>query len=147
MTTLTRIRPVREMDQLHRFFDQISESLWTNATSDDTPGFPVDVRELESRYVVEAAVPGIARDQLSVEIQDGVLTISGETTAREVHQDEKVYRQEIRRGKFARSLRLPEGIDESGIQARLDHGILTITLHKAEPVKPKRVEITVNAEG
>ena len=102
---------------------------------------PIDVYETPSRYVVTAELPGLARDQIELAVQDSRLTIRGvrpgagaETAARRYHQVERGH------GSFQRAFEFVDPVDENGITADLRDGVLTITLPKVATA-PRRIEV------
>ena len=103
----------------------------------------MDLAEAEDHYVLRADLPGMGEEDVSIEINDNVLTVSGER--REEHEGHKQgwHRVERTFGRFSRSLSLPEGIDPEAIRASFDRGVLSITVPKPEQRKPRRVEISV----
>ena len=105
----------------------------------------IDVSENEGAYLVKAELPGVAREDLNVTINDGVLTINAER--KEEKKDEKdgrVIRQERYYGKFVRSLRLGSDIDEGRIEAEYENGVLNLSLPKTAEVKPRKVDVKIN---
>jgi HSP20 family protein len=106
---------------------------------------PMDVKECENEYVIKTEMPGINKENIGITLENGVLTITGETqTEKEVKEGERVLRQERRYGKYVRSVRLGTQIDEKGIKANYKDGVLELTLPKAEEVKPKKITVDVN---
>ncbi|MHB8623409.1 MAG: Hsp20/alpha crystallin family protein [Sulfuricaulis sp.] len=104
----------------------------------------VDVKEREDGYVIKTDMPGIKKEDISITLENGVLTISGETKCeREEKQGVRVLRQERRYGKYVRSLRLGTQIDEKGVKANYQNGVLELILPKAEEVKPKKITVDV----
>ncbi|MFQ6022985.1 MAG: Hsp20/alpha crystallin family protein [Acidiferrobacterales bacterium] len=104
----------------------------------------VDVNEDENQYVIRAELPGVKKDDIEVTLEDGVLTISGETKSEtEEKKGERVIRQERRYGKYARRLRLGTQVDEARTKASYKDGVLELVLPKAEAVKPKRIAVDV----
>ena len=105
----------------------------------------IDVSENEGAYLVKAELPGVAREDLNVTINDGVLTINAER--KEEKKDEKdgrVIRQERYYGKFVRSLRLGSDIDEGRIEAEYENGVLNLSLPKTAEVKPRKVDVKIS---
>ena len=100
-----------------------------------------DLIESESHYVLRADLPGVSEDDINIELDNDVLTISGERKAE--HQDRKAgyYRVERASGSFRRSLRLPEGVDAEAISASFDRGVLEVSIPKPEQRKPRKVQI------
>ena len=104
----------------------------------------VNIREEEDAYVLSALVPGLTADDLNIQILDDVVRIDGEyqRSGPVDQQDENQYlMQELPRGSFTRTLRLPVQIDADSVEAKIKDGVLTLTLPKAESAKPKRISI------
>jgi len=104
---------------------------------------PMDLVEATDHYVVRADLPGVREDDVTVQLEDNVLTIAGQR-APEHHQQEGYYRLERAFGAFSRSLTLPDGIDPDHVQARFDHGVLEVTVPKPEQKKPRQVQIQLS---
>jgi len=104
---------------------------------------PVDLVEAEDHFVLKADLPGLSEEDVSIEVQDGTLTISGERTAEHEESERGWYRVERSFGSFHRSLSLPEGVDPDGISANFDRGVLEVRIPKPAERKPRRVEISV----
>src|SRR3954449_11891261 len=102
---------------------------------------PVDLVEAEDHFVLKADLPGLAEDDVNIEIRDGSLTISGERKAEHESRERGWYRVERSFGRFSRSLTLPEGVDPDGVEATFDKGVLEVRIPKPEPRKPRRVAI------
>jgi HSP20 family protein len=101
----------------------------------------MDLVEAEDHFVLKADLPGLGESDVSIEVQDGTLTISGERKAEHEARERGWYRIERSFGSFSRSLTLPEGIDPDGIAASFDRGVLEVRIPKPEERKPRRVEI------
>lgn len=91
-------------------------------------------------YVIEVAAPGLQRDNFSVEVQNGILTISAEKSESEEEEEDNYTRREFNYRSFSRSFSLPTGADEEEIEAKYDDGVLSISIAKRpeaqrEPVK------------
>jgi len=146
MSTLVRWNPVREMMDLRREFDRLFENaLDMPAFGGDTTswGLALDLIENDDVYVVKASVPGIDPEDLEITMSDNTLSIRGEFKKDEETQQEQYRLRERRYGSFARSVTLPTAVDREAINATYDDGILTLTVPKAEEVKPKRIAIKV----
>ena len=146
--TLVKYTPRLPVASLYDDMNRLFNQLWfpafgrgTEARSTWTPGF--DVRETKDQVVFEADIPGIARKDLDVTLQDGVLTISGERKERKATDDETLHRSELRYGRFVQSFTLPGEVDENKVDARYDKGTLTIKLNKLTPVQPDRKQIAI----
>jgi HSP20 family protein len=101
----------------------------------------MDLVEAEDHFVLKADLPGLAEGDVSIEVQDGTLTISGERKAEHEARERGWYRIERSFGSFSRSLTLPDRVDPDGISARFDRGVLEVRIPKPEEHKPRRVEI------
>jgi HSP20 family protein len=103
----------------------------------------MDLIESGDHYVLRADLPGLSDEDVNVQLEDNVLTISGERKAQHEGQQEGYYRLERAFGGFARSLTLPEGVNPDGIQAHFDRGVLEIRIPKPEQKKPRQVQINL----
>jgi HSP20 family protein len=103
---------------------------------------PVDLVEAEDHFVLKADLPGLSEEDVSVEVQDGALTIAGERGADHETSEGGWYRIERSFGSFQRSLTLPDGVDPDGISAKFDRGVLEVRIPKPEERKPRRVQIS-----
>jgi len=105
---------------------------------------PVDLVEAEDHFVLKADLPGLSQDDVSIEVQDGTLTISGERKAEHEQRERGWYRIERSFGSFSRSLTLPEGVDPEGIKAEFKDGVLEVHIPKPEERKPRRIQISAS---
>src|SRR4051794_24909705 len=106
---------------------------------------PMDLVETPDHYVLRADLPGLSDGDVNVELEDNVLTISGERTAEHDDRQEGYYRLEPAFGAVSRSLTLPEGVDPDGVQAHFDRGVLDTPIPKPDQKKPKTAQIPVGA--
>ena len=102
----------------------------------------LDVTEGEDVYTVVASIPGINPDDVNIVMEDDVLTIEGQIASND-DEDMKYHLRERRYGSFKRSIRFPLTVDADAITADYDRGLLTLSVPKAEIVKPRRIEINV----
>ncbi len=102
----------------------------------------VDVRELDDRYVVQADLPGVSKDEIEVTLENDVLTISGERKLDEVKNGDRVHRHERFHGKFTRSMTFPGDVDADAVKAGFKDGVLQVEIEKSEVLKPRRIEIS-----
>jgi len=105
---------------------------------------PVDLVEAEDHFVLKADLPGLSEQDVSIEVQDGTLTISGERKDEHESRERGWYRIERSFGSFSRSLTLPDGVNADAITARFENGVLEVSIPKPEERKPRRVEISTN---
>jgi HSP20 family protein len=101
----------------------------------------MDLVEAEDHFILKADLPGLDEGDVSIEVQDGTLTISGERKAEHESRERGWYRIERSFGSFSRSLTLPDRVDPDGISANFDRGVLEVRIPKPEEHKPRRVEI------
>jgi HSP20 family protein len=103
----------------------------------------MDLVEEGDHFVLRADLPGVRDEDVNVELEDNVLTISGERKAEQEDRKEGYYRVERAVGRFSRSLTLPEGVDPDSIEAQFDNGVLTVRIPKPQQRQPRRVAISV----
>ena len=138
--TLTRWDPFAELADLRTRFERLLEEVeprgreWTPA---------VDLVRENGHLVVRADVPGIKPEEISIEVDEGVLSVSGAHEECKEETGEHYVRRERRYGSFARRLPLPDGVDPKQIKASTKDGVLEVTVPlPEEPVKPEKVTIT-----
>jgi len=102
---------------------------------------PVDVSETDSAYLIRASLPGFNKDDIDIEVHEGVVTINAEHTEEDVQEDEKFYRRERRVGSVSRSITLPGISGETEPKAELKDGVLTLRVPQSAANKPKKVQI------
>lgn len=103
----------------------------------------VDVYEKDGAVVVEAPIPGFDPEKVNIQFEDGVLMISGESEKRKEVDDKNYYRQEVRTGKFARTVTLPVAVDGGRAEAEYHNGVLKIIVPKMAEKKAKSIKINV----
>lgn len=101
----------------------------------------VDMVDRETEVLIRAEVPGLKKEELHLELTGDLLTIRGERKREEKQEGEQVYRSEIVRGSFSRSIQLPAGIDQDAVQATFQDGMLEIHLPKLEVAERKTIEV------
>ena len=141
---LVRWDPTREVDSLqsevNRLFDTFFGGQPTNSgVRRWVPA--MDLVETDHDLVLKADLPGLDKDDVNIEVKDGVLTVSGERKAEHEERTDGFYRVERAFGTFSRSMSLPQRIDAERIGASFDKGVLEVRIPKPEERKPHRVEI------
>ncbi len=139
MTQVTRWNPFREFDDLFNQFGGFNSEGRRSAAW--LP--PVDITETEEAYQFEIEIPAVVAEDVSVQVKDGLLSISGERK-REEQVEGRRHRVERVFGSFARSFQLPEDADDESIEAKASNGVLTLTVAKREKVTPRRIEVKVH---
>lgn len=142
MTTLMR-RDVFDFPVFERFFRNAFEPLFsTDLTALMEEGtLPVDVSEDDEHVYVRASLPGFRRENIDVEVHEGVLTIKAEHTEEHEDRKERYYRRERRFGSVSRRIALPSAVRADGTEAELRDGVLTVRIPKAPEARPRRVTI------
>jgi HSP20 family protein len=143
---VVRWEPFRELAALQSEMSRFMNQVWGTPAAGGGNGPstwlpPLDVWETESDIVMAIDLPGIPEDEVAIEVEDSVLTVSGERVRTTDQEGERFYRFERRYGQFARSVTLPQGVDPSAIKAEFKEGVLEITVPKPEERKPTRVRI------
>jgi HSP20 family protein len=146
-----RLEPTRELSSLQHEVNRLFGSFFDpqggagNGNGVALRGWvpAVDLVEEGEHYVLRADLPGVAEDDVNVEVEDNVLTVSGERKSEHEDRGDGYRRIERSSGSFSRSLTLPEGVDPDSIQARFERGVLEVTVPKPEQRKPRRVAISV----
>jgi HSP20 family protein len=151
MATLIRFRePFREIAALQNEMGRLVGSLFEGGNGRTNQAWmpAVDVWENEDELVYAFDLPGIPEDKISVELDEGALTVSAERERSEEVSDERFYRFERRFGTFSRTIGLPQGITEDSISADYRDGVLEVHVKKPEQPKPKRIQVgTTTIEG
>jgi HSP20 family protein len=146
MSNLTRFFPSNDLSRMQREFDRLFNDFFPTTTSEGqakrswVPS--VDLSETKDAYKVHLDVPGIAKEDLSINYHDGVLTVSGERKSEEKTEDTNYVRLERSFGSFYRSFNLPSAVKADAIQANYKDGVLDIEVPKADEVKPLRIKVS-----
>ena len=144
---LVRWDPFREwtalQTEVNRLFSRVGAGDVTERQS-WTPS--IDVIETDDAIKVKAELAGIDPADINIEVQDNVLTVSGERRFEEEVKEDKYYRIERRYGSFSRSLALPQTADESRVEAKYENGVLEVTVPKAEIPKPKKIAVSISGQ-
>lgn len=140
---LVRWNPYREMNQMRRMMDRVFDENMARRweMEEDASPLALDVKETEDAYIVKATLPGIDPQDVEITYNNKTLTIQGEMKHEEEQEGVRYHLRERYTGKFYRQLRLPYPVNDSAIDAKYEHGILTLTLPKSEEVKPKKITV------
>ena len=103
----------------------------------------VDITETDTAYLVKGEIPGVNKEDVRVNIEDGMLIMSGERKQEKEEKGKKFHRIERSYGSFMRSFRLPDNVDETAVKAEFKDGMLNVTLPKSAQAKPKAVNVSV----
>jgi HSP20 family protein len=146
---LVRWEPARELSSLQSEMNRLFNTFFDTPTTGGNGGGvrrwvpSMDLVETPEHFVLRADLPGLTEADVSIELEDNVLTVSGERKAEHEEKKEGFYRMERSFGQFRRSLTLPEGVDADKIAATFDKGVLEVRIPKPEERKPRRVAIQV----
>ena len=146
---LVRWEPARELSSLQSEMNRLFNSFFDTPTPGGNGGgarrwIPsMDLVETDEHFVLRADLPGLSEEDVSIELEDNVLTVAGERKAEHEEKKEGFYRMERSFGQFRRSLTLPEGVDADAIAATFDKGVLEVRIPKPEERKPRKVSIAV----
>jgi HSP20 family protein len=149
---LIRWEPVRELNTLQSEMNRLFNTLFDAPVPGDGGGAvrrwipAMDLVETDEDFVLRADLPGLSEGDVNIELEDSVLTVSGERKSEHEERKEGYYRVERASGAFSRSLTLPEGVNPEGIKASFDRGVLEVRIPKPEERKPRKVEISVGAQ-
>jgi HSP20 family protein len=132
---IIRWNQVNNLDE----FESLLPEVWTNRGLDAMPS--LDVYQTDQNVVVEAQLPGYNPDQVKVNIENDVLTISGQSEQKSEVDEQHYYRREIRHGQFHRAVALPTSVDGQKATAKYENGLLTVTIPIQERAKPTQVKI------
>ena len=136
------MRPEPFTGEMNRLFN----TLFDAAGGGDQRWVPaMDLFEAGDHFVLRADLPGLTEGDVSLEVQDNSLTISGERKSEHEQSEGGWYRIERSFGSFSRSLTLPEGVNPEAISAEFTNGVLEVRIPKPEERKPRRVEIKAGA--
>ncbi|MBF0169588.1 MAG: Hsp20/alpha crystallin family protein [Nitrospinae bacterium] len=118
------------------------DEFWPMARMNEETGYlpTMEVKETDDAYAIRLELPGVAKEDVRVQFENGILTVSGEKRDTTEEKSERVYRSEIRYGAFTRSLRFKE-VDGEKISAKHENGVLTVTVPKSAKVQPRAIEI------
>lgn len=147
MATLVRFRePFRELATMHEEMSRAMNGLLGNGGAGGSWAPAVDVWETESELVYAFDLPGIERDRINLELEDGALTVSADRDRRQEVGDDRFYRFERRFGTFSRTITLPQGTSEESIRAEYEDGVLEVHVAKPEQPEPRRIPIGGSSE-
>ena len=141
--TLTRWEPFAELAELRSRFDRLFDDWLDGHERAWTPA--IDVVRENDHLVLRADLPGIKPEEVKIEVEDDILTVSGEHEERKEEKDKHYVRRERRYGSFSRSLTLPVGVDAKKIKAETHDGVVEVTIPLPKEAKKQTVKITPTA--
>jgi len=140
--TLVRKTPWQDLETLqHRLNDVFGDAPLSSSQETGQWAPAVDIRETEDSLQMQVELPGIDKKDVTLEVKDGVLTVSGERRYEKDVNEENVHRIERAYGKFIRSFSLPRNVNADKVEANMKDGVLHIRLPKHDSAKPKAIAI------
>lgn len=141
--TMLQLDPFSEMTSLRQAMDRLLENSFIRPDAGHRVGadIPVDLLDQTNALIVKASLPGVKPDDIAVQIQNNMLTISGEYHEDRQAEQGRYYLTERRVGRFSRAIGLPMAVDANACEAALVDGVLTLTLPKAEQARTKHIPI------
>ena len=143
--TLMRPRPFLDTPSLREAMDRlfersfVSPGEWLTLARFEQPA--IDVVSKPDAFVVKAALPGVKPEDIETTVTGDTLTIHGKYQEEEKREEEGYLYRELSRGEFRRSIGLPTGIKSEAAEATFKDGILTLSIPKVEPVKPREIKV------
>jgi HSP20 family protein len=145
MTIIRRPGHFGDLHSLRQAMDRLFEESFVSPGTwqfGDGQLVPMDVVASEGEIVVEAILPGVRPEEVDITVEGNSLTIAGDTTSASAPRDGSVLLKEIRRGRFTRTLTLPDGLEPNKATATFEDGVLTLCIPKAERVRARQIKIT-----
>ena len=145
--TIVRWEPLRELSSLQNEMNRLFNTVFDTpvANTGNRRWVPaMDLVETKEDFVLRADLPGMTQEEVKIELEDNVLTVSGERKAEHEDREEGFYRLERAFGAFSRSLTLPKGVRAEAVTASFANGVLEIRIPKPEQPKPRKITISAN---
>jgi HSP20 family protein len=142
MSTLVRWEPFRDLAQVQTEMSRLVNGLFENGGRTSQTWIPaLDVWETANDVVYAFDLPGLVEDEISIEVADDTLTVTGERRRETQEEGDRFFRYERRYGSFSRAVGLPAGVDDSKIVASYADGVLEIRVPKPEEAKPRKIQL------
>jgi len=138
------MNPWAEFERIRQGLDVLSQNLLSEGriARPATVYPPLNIYETKDALIIKAELPGVRAEDLDISQEGDTLTLQGRRKRTEESEETSYHRREIKAGSFSRALTLPTKVDLDRMTARLADGILTITLQKADEVKPRHIQIS-----
>jgi HSP20 family protein len=144
MADIIRWDPFAEMATLRQAFDRVFDDVRPGrsfANGGPEAYVPVDLAETNDEIVLKASLPGVKPEDIDISVTGQVLTLKGESREDTEETAKNYYRRERRYGSFVRQFQLPTEVESEKAQATFEHGVLRLSLPKAEAVKPRTIKV------
>lgn len=143
MANLIRWDPLREVSEVRSLMDRAFDDFFsrTPVTYDGIGLIDVNMLQTDDDVIVKASIPGVKPEDISISVSGDTLTLRGEIKEDQEFKDANYHIREMRQGSFARTMTLPVKVDSDKAKAEFENGVLSLTLPKAEDIKPKTITI------
>ena len=145
MTQMTRYTPNNTLRDLQREVDDIFDRFFDRGSDDQSSSAVwsprTDLMETDDSYGLRLDLPGMTKDDITINLQNNTLTVRGERTSEQTSEEEEYVRVERAFGTFHRTFTLPDAVDAESIEASYEDGVLTITVPKTEESTRRQIEI------
>ncbi|MFP4458157.1 MAG: Hsp20/alpha crystallin family protein [Candidatus Zixiibacteriota bacterium] len=145
--TLVRWRPARDLHDMRSEIDKVFHDFMKGTDTEETKNSwnpQVDIHENEDAIVFDIDIPGVKKEDIDVNVQDNILTISGHKEVERDEEKQNFHRIERFSGEYQRSFQLPKLVDTEKIKAKYNDGVLNINVPKREESKKKEVNINID---
>lgn len=140
--TLPTSRTLTTSDPLVRLVESVlGRDPFTSEELSDRWAPPVDIRETDDAFLVEAELPGLKKEDVDITIESNMLRLRGERRFEREKEEENFHRMERAYGSFTRTFSLPSRVDSEGVEASFRDGILTVKVPKTAESRPRKIEI------
>jgi len=145
---IVRWDPFRELEDMSTRLNRFVSQVPARRSDEDGVFFgdwtpAMDVEETDKEYLLKADLPAVKKDDVKVDIEDGVLTLEGERKQEKEEKTRKVHRVERSYGKFVRRMTVPSDVDEQKVVADFKDGVLNVHLPKSATAKPRAFKVNV----
>lgn len=152
MTLVRRTSPLGELVSLRQAMDRLFEDSFVRprpwgSGADTGARLPLDITNTPDALVVSASLPGIRPEDVEITVEDGTLTIRGESHAERETTEGETLISEIQHGSVSRAVALPTGLEPDKATATFEHGVLHLSIPRAEAVKPRQIRISPTIDG
>jgi HSP20 family protein len=145
---IVKWNPFSDLEDISARLNRVFNQMPARATETGGPFFAdwapaVDISETDNEYLIKAELPEVKKENVKVEMLDGVLTIEGERSREKEEKDKKFHKVERAYGRFVRQFALPNAVEAAKVAAEFKDGVLNVHLPKSVAAKPKPIEVKV----
>ncbi|MBM3136932.1 MAG: Hsp20/alpha crystallin family protein [Chloroflexi bacterium] len=143
MANLIRWDPLREVSEVRSLMDRAFDDFFSRSpiTYDGIGSIDINMLQTDDDVIVKASIPGVKPEDINISVSGDTLTLRGEIKEDQEFKDANYHIREMRQGSFARTMTLPVKVDSDKAKAEFENGVLSLTLPKAEEIKPKTITI------